>query len=132
AVLGLGLAVLGVFLFWTGLLRARVRLMQGGPGLVEIIERRMTYFSPGGGGSFSLNDVTRIEIETTGDGPEEEDMFWLFHLPDRTCARIPASAAEAEGIIDALTAFPGANYEFVVAASGSTESGLYLIWQKGD
>lgn len=133
--LGLALMLLGAFLTWAGVLRARIRLAKGGPGMVEIVERRVTYFSPVGGNEFSLDDVTRIEVTTTGQG--SADMFWLFHLKDGSLARIPAAAAEGDRIIDALTALKGVDYDRIIKASatGATQSSsreCHLIWQKPD
>lgn len=127
--LAVGILVLGGAVFFTGLQRARIRPREGGRGVVELDEGALRYLTPEGGAVIALPTVTRIEIETTDEGPVADDLFWIFTTPETT-ARIPASAHGSEKLIDALAAFPGASYEQVIAASGSTGGRLFIIWQK--
>jgi len=129
--LGAAAAIVGVLLVLTGAIRVRFRVPHGGPGVVEIIERRMTYFGPEGGRSFSFDEVKKIEIETTEGGPSFDDLFWIFHLEGNPPVRIPASAAEGEEIIDALSAFSGVNSKNVVDACLTTSRERFLVWEKG-
>ncbi|QDC07827.1 hypothetical protein FHY55_00560 [Oceanicola sp. D3] len=115
--------------FYAGMQRALIRPRSGGQGLIELDEGSLRYLTGAGGAVISLPDVVRIEIETTGEGPMVDDLFWLWVTPEGT-ARIPASAAGSEKMVDALAAFPGARYEQVIAASGSTEPRLFIVWQK--
>ncbi|MCO6384361.1 MAG: hypothetical protein JXQ91_08080 [Vannielia sp.] len=119
----------GLFGFYAGLQRARIRPRSGGRGVIELDEGALRYLTGEGGMVVSLPEVMRIEIETTGDGPMEDDLFWLWVTPEGT-ARIPASAAGSEKMVDALAGFAGARYEQVIAASGSTEPRLFIVWQK--
>jgi len=130
--LGVAIILAGLMLAWTGVIRARFRVLRDGPGVIEIDERQVTVFGPVDGGSFSLDEVRRIEIETTGKGALAPDMFWLFHLATGEVQRIAGSATGAELIFDELASFPGAAYENVIAASQSADQGRFLVWQKGD
>lgn len=132
AFLGYAMVIAGVALGWAGWQRARIQISDGGPGLVEVKEKQLSYFAAEGGVRFSLNDVVKIEIVTTDVGPFADDMFWLFELKDRSLLRIPSSAEGGEALIDVLAGFPGADYEAVIKASGSTARERFLIWQKGD
>lgn len=132
AFLGYALILAGGALGWTGWQRARIRISHGGPGVIEVTERQLSYFAAEGGVRFSLDDVIRIEIVTTDSGPISDDMFWLFALNDQSLLRIPASAEGAGVLIDMLAGFPGTNYDAVIRASGSTARDRFLIWQKGD
>jgi hypothetical protein len=141
AIVGIGAA-----LAWTGWQRARIRRREGGRGVVELDERQLSFLDAGSGAVVALSDVTRIEIEITGTGtgsrtssgtgiststdPGQDDMFWIFTRPGESAARIPASAVGSDKMIDALAGFPGANYENVIKASGTTDAGLFVIWQK--
>ncbi len=123
------LIAFGLFGFYAGLQRARIRPRSGGRGLIELDEGALRYMTGEGGMVVSLPEVVRVEIETTGEGPMTDDLFWLWVTPEGT-ARIPASAAGSEKMVDALAGFPGARYEQVIAASGSTEPRLFIVWQK--
>lgn len=127
--LAVALTALGCLAFFTGLQRARIRPRLGGRGVIELDEGALRYLTGEGGVIVSLPEVVRVEIETTGDGPKEDDLFWLWVTPEGT-ARIPASATGSEKMVDALAAFSGARYEQVIAASGSTEPRLFIVWQK--
>ncbi|PIE15122.1 MAG: hypothetical protein CSA70_00560 [Rhodobacterales bacterium] len=128
---------LGVALFFVGLAfvaaalrRALVRPRQGGAGVIELDERRLSFLHPDHGVILDLPDVTRIEIETTGDGPTEPDLFWVFTHAGGRRARIPANALGADLLVDALASFPGADYKGVITASGTTVPQHFVIWQK--
>ncbi|SIO17752.1 hypothetical protein [Vannielia litorea] len=127
--LAVALISFGLFAFYAGLQRARIRPRSGGRGLIELDEGALRYMTGEGGMVVSLPEVVRIEIETTGEGPFVDDLFWLWVTPEGT-ARIPASAAGSEKMVDALAGFPGARYEQVIVASASTEPRLFIVWQK--
>lgn len=128
--LGWPILLAGLALLVTGLQRARVKPRSGGAGMVDLDEGRLSYFLPEGGAAIALPSVIRIEIETTGAGPFEDDLFWRFTSEEGEQLRIPGSAHGADRLFDALAQFPGADYGRVVAASGSTEQALFLIWQR--
>jgi hypothetical protein len=129
AIVGIGAA-----LAWTGGQRARIQRREGGRGVIELDELQLSFLDAGSGAVVALSEVTRIEIEitgaATGPGPGHDDMFWIFTRPGESAARIPASAVGSDKMIDALAGFPGANYENVIKASGASDAGLFVIWQK--
>ena len=128
--LGWPVLILGLALVVAGLQRARVKPRFGGPGMIELDEGQLTYLHPESGAIVALPQVVRIEIETTDEGPVGDDLFWRFYQADGYAARIPASALGAERLFDALASFPGADYEKVIAASGTAERHVFVIWQK--
>ncbi len=81
--------------------------------------------------SFSLTDVVKIEIETTGDGPFDEDLYWIFHLPSDPPVRMAGGVAQGLGVIDLLQRFDGVNFEGIIQSASTTEPALFLIWEKG-
>jgi hypothetical protein len=124
------LILLGAALLWEGVKRARFPAPGGGPGVVEVDERQITYFGPLGGGAISINDLTRVQVRTTDLGPAVSDLFWDFIDTSGTVLTIPGDAENASLIFDALSALPGADFEAAIRAAGSTENALFVIWEK--
>lgn len=123
-------ALIGAALFIEGVRRARLPDRSGGVGVVEVDERRITYFGPHGGGALSINDLARIKVRTTGEGPATSDFFWEFTDREGQRLTIPGDAENASALFDALTALPGADYEAVIKASGSTDFKEFLVWER--
>jgi len=122
--------LIGAALFIEGVRRARLPDDSGGPGVVEVDERRITYFGPHGGGALSINELTRVKVRTTDLGPLASDFFWEFTDREGQRLTIPGDAENAGALFDALTALPGADYEAVIKASGSTEPADFLVWER--
>ena len=80
--------------------------------------------------SFSFGDVVKIEIETTGDGPFNEDLYWIFHLQPGSPVRMAGPVALMQGIFNALEGFDGADFEAAIQAAATAEPALFLIWEK--
>ncbi|MEO1537370.1 MAG: hypothetical protein AAFR73_06535 [Pseudomonadota bacterium] len=123
-------ALIGAALFIEGVRRARLPNETGGVGVVEVDERQITYLGPHGGGALSINELARIRVRTNSEGPGSSDFFWEFD--DRAGQRltIPGDAENASALFDALTALPGADYEAVIKASGSTTAQEFLVWER--
>ena len=128
---GIALAgiLIGAALFIEGVRRARLPDDAGGVGVVEVDERQVSYFGPHGGGALSINELARVRVRTTADGPMTSDFFWEFTDREGQRLTIPGDAENASALFDALTALPGANYEAVIRASASTEAGEFLVWE---
>lgn len=129
---GLGIAAfcLGVSLAFNGIRRARFPGRGGGAGLVEVKERQITYFGPHGGGAVDMDDLDRIQIRTTSDGPVAPDLFWMFTTKSGELLSIPGQAEGVEALFDALSALDGVDYGAAIEAAGSTERKLFEIWQR--
>lgn len=124
------LMLLGAALLWEGIKRARFPAPGGGPGVVEVDERQITYFGPLGGGTVSIDELTRVQVRTTDLGPAVSDLFWDFVDTSGTVLTIPGDAENVSLIFDALSALPGADFEAAIRASGSTGNALFVIWEK--
>ena len=127
--IGYALIALGAALLWQGIRRARFPAPGGGPGVVDVDERQITYFGPLGGGAVSIDELTRVAIRTTDLGPAVSDLFWDFTDTSGTTLTIPGDAENAELIFDALAALPGADYEAATRAASSTAQALFVVWQ---
>ena len=94
--------------------------------------QHITWLTPQGGDSFSLDDVVRIEIETIDDALLDDEAYWLLHFADAPTVRMTYFDAVAQGISGALAGISGADMEKVELAPRYGQCGLFLIWQKGD
>ena len=105
--------------------RARFPTGTGGLGVVEIDERRLTYFAGHGGGSISMDTLQRAEIHRNGRG----HITWVFY-DDDGMVEVPGDATGTDQLFDALTALPGVNYDQVDAATKGQGPDLFLIWAR--
>lgn len=120
----------GLALMWEGVRRARLPQGGGGPGVVEVDERQITYFGPGGGAAVSIDALTRVEIVTNDAGPFGSDLYWVFEAEGAAPLFVPGDAVGAGAIFDALTALPGVDFGQATAAAGSTEPHRFVIWAR--
>lgn len=120
----------GLVTFTTALRRITFKTDQIGPGMVEVDERQISYFSAHEGGVVSIEALARITCITTEDGPWAEDMFWVLEEDGGTTLTIPNSATGTEKLFDAFSALPGVDYTMATKAMGSTHNDSYVIWSK--
>ena len=99
---------------------------QGGAGVVEVDERRITYLTGQGGAVLSLDRLARVEIEVLG--AERRD--WVFTDQSDEQLYVPLSAEGADALFDALAALPGMNTGEAIRASTAPGPDRFLIWQK--
>ena len=124
------LVLVGGGIVWVGARRARFPARGGGPGVVEVDERQITYFGPEGGAAVSIDALDRIDIATTDAGPYAPDLFWHFRTEDGGILQVPGDAEGVGTLFDALAALPGVDYSAVTMASGSTEPAVFEIWKR--
>ncbi len=120
----------GALLVWEGVLRSQFPRQGGGPGVVDIDERQITWFGPTGGGSVSLDALSLIAIRRTQAGSATSDFFWEFEDTDGNRLSVPGDAENADALFDALAALPGVDYEAIIAASGRADEGLAVVWHR--
>ena len=129
---GVGALVLltGAALAYTALRRMRFQTDQVGPGVVEVDERQISYFSAYEGGAVSIEALARITCVTTDTGPWAEDLHWVLEEDGGSTLTIPNSAAGTEKLFDAFAALPGVDYAKATKAMESTENDSYVSWAK--
>lgn len=127
--LGIAVSIVGAAILLEGIRRARFRPGSGGPGVVEVDERQITYFGPETGGAVSIDTLARVMILTTDDAPGGDDAHWMLEDESGAMLLIPASAAGAEQLFDAIAALPGADHEAVLRAMGSTVRKRHVVWE---
>lgn len=128
--LGIGGVCLGVSLVVNGIRRVRFPTGGGGAGVVEVKERKITYFGPYGGGAVSLDDLDRIQIRTTDAGPASADLFWMFTTQGGELLTVPGQAEGIDTLFDALSALKEVDYAAATAAAGTTQNQLFEIWRR--
>ena len=103
------------------------RSARAGPGIVAVQEGRISYFGPHGGASVAVDALVRVDI-LAGDGA----FGTRWELTDEAGQRlsIPASAANAEALLDALGGLPGFNNMAVVLAMQAETPGRSPIWRR--
>lgn len=124
------LIVIGALLLWEGIRRARFPAPGGGPGVVDVDERQITYFGPLGGGAVSIDDLVKVQVRTTDLGPLVADLHWDFFVGSGESLTIPGDAENVELLFDALAVLPGADYEAATRAAMATENADFVIWEK--
>lgn len=78
------------------------------------------------------DEVLKIGILTTDQGPFEDDLLWMFFYRDQDhVLAVPASALDAApDFFDHLKRFPGLDYDKITEASSSTDFAKFVLWRK--
>ncbi|MEM7473264.1 MAG: hypothetical protein AAF340_18095 [Pseudomonadota bacterium] len=129
---GIGAVILlaGATLAYTALRRMRFQSEQIGPGVVEIDERQISYFSAYEGGAVSINQLARISIIGDQGGQWGDAKHWVLEEDGGALITIPSSAAGAEKLIDAFAALDGVDFDRASKALNSPGATPHVIWQK--
>lgn len=120
--IGCGLNLAGIALVVAGVQRARFRSGGGGAGVVDIDERRITYFGPYGGGAINVDDLTEIGVHPS--------RAWLLRDTDGTHLMVPMNAEGSEALFDAFSAVPGLTSARLVEAVRMEPQKYTIIWEK--
>lgn len=75
------------------------------------------------------NDLQKVEVVTTDEGPFVADVFWVLHGSDGGCA-IPSSATGEKEFLERLQALPGFNNGAVIEAMACCDNRRFLCWQR--
>lgn len=76
------------------------------------------------------DDLRRVEILTTDQGPFVPDVFWVLHGTESGCL-IPQGATGEEELLRRLQGLPGFRNEAVIEAVPSTANRRFLCWERG-
>jgi hypothetical protein len=102
---------------------------------VEFDEVRITVTHPQGEqGSAEWAGLTKIAIRTTDDGPWDMDVFWGFHENGSNAAStvFPGGATGERALMEELSKrLPGASYDQIIKAMGSTSNAYFVVWDSG-
>ena len=75
------------------------------------------------------DDLQRVEILTTSDGPFQPDVFWMLFGTAGGCV-VPQGATGERALSKRLGQLPGFDQGAVIRAMGSTDDALFLCWQR--
>jgi len=120
---GLGLA----YIAWRKL---AFRSKEIGPGVVEVDERQISYFSAYEGGAVSINQLAQISAVTDMRAGQAGQMHWVLEEDGGGKLVIPNSAAGADQLFDAFAALDGVDYASASRAIGAVQSETLVIWSK--
>ncbi|SDZ18647.1 hypothetical protein SAMN05444004_10781 [Jannaschia faecimaris] len=126
ALFGAVALAVGSVLILSGLRAARFRSDGHSPGVVQVVEGRITYMGPVVGGVVALDELTEITFHR----PAQGDAFWrLAHTQDQPLM-IPEGAAGADKLLDALAPLPGLDTGAMVRAVQKRTPHTITIWRR--
>ncbi len=118
---------LGAALFFAGLQRGRARMGGGGPGVVQVVERRIGYFGPLNGGLVDLDAVTSLSLD-----PTDHPRHWIITHEGGPALHIPVNAEGADVLFDAFASLPGLSPGRVAATLKHEGTGPIVLWRRAD
>jgi hypothetical protein len=121
-IVGWALAVVGASLGVVALRRMRFAQGGGGPGVVQINERRLAYFGPLTGGVIDIDDLIRLELDATG-----HPAHWRLTGPE--VLEIPVNAEGADALFDVFASLPGIQTARMLETLRRKPDGVTLIWR---
>lgn len=124
--LGYLVVLLGVIVAVAGAQRARFRQNGTGAGVVQVNERRLTYFGPLDGGVMDVADLTRLELDPTA----HPDPNWILSGIGGQRIAIPINAAGAEDLFDVFAALPGIKTADMLDVLTSTPDVRITVWSR--
>nr|WP_245216227.1 hypothetical protein [Sagittula salina] len=124
--IGWGVAGLGVLWVFAGVQRARFAVGEDGPGVVQVVERRISYFGPSEGGILDLEALGSLVLD-----PGSEPPAWVLRAPGHDPLRIPLTAKGADQLFDAFASLPGIRTEHMLRHMETLAPGPVVIWRRG-
>ncbi|MCR8547662.1 hypothetical protein M4578_07460 [Salipiger sp. P9] len=122
--IGYVVAIAGILLLIAGIQRGRFRVGSGGPGIVQVVEGRITYFGPLSGGVADLDGLTALTLDPGG-----KPAHWLLHQTGQPPLAIPLTAEGADALFDAFATLPGLQTERMLAEMRRASKRPVTIWQ---
>ena len=77
------------------------------------------------------DDIQRVSIVTTDDGPFTDDVFWVITGENGGCL-VPSETHGAKELLHRLQLLPNFKNEAVIEAMGSTERAEFICWQRSN
>ncbi len=122
---GVAIAVIGAALVFTGIQRARFQAAKGGPGVVSVDERQISYFGPLSGGTISINEISMLMLD-----PSAKTAAWRLTQPGQPELAIPLNAECAELLFDVFASLPGMKTEYMLSQLKNQPAQPVVIWSK--
>ncbi|SFI95355.1 hypothetical protein [Jannaschia pohangensis] len=125
ALFGAVAMAIGAVLILSGMRRARFRSTHQDPGIVRIVEGRISYMGPVTGGSVALDDLVAVTLLRDDTGAA-----WCLTPEAERDLVIPEGAIGAEGLLDALAPLPGLDSGAMVRAVQSRTGASITVWRR--
>lgn len=122
--IGAAVILAGGALAIAGVQRARFRQGGGGPGVVQVVERRVSYFGPLDGGVLDLDALTSLVLDPSGTPPH-----WVLRSAGQPPLHIPLTAKGADALFDAFSSLPGLQVDHMLRQVDHTPAGPVVIWR---
>lgn len=122
------LAIIGLYGFW------RSRSRHPASESVTYDERQIVRHVPDGTVErICWDELDRISIITTDQGPWNEDAYWIFEDAARQKGCMIGNGAEGfPALLDHISSFGGFSHERVIEAMGCTSNKRFIIWNRSD
>jgi len=81
--------------------------------------------------SIAWDELAKVQILTTDEGPWSEDVYFLLSTEDgkRGCA-VPQLSKGSQQLLERLMTLPGFDHEQVIEAMGCTSRKMFLCWER--
>lgn len=126
AALGYAIGAVGIAWGFAGVQRVRFAQEGDGPGVVQIRERRISYFGPLDGG---IMDVEALE-ELGFDPSSYPTPSWALTDAEGRVLSIPVNAKGSEALFDAFTALPRLRAEMLITVMSNPPDAPVIIWRR--
>ena len=124
--IGFAIVIAGAALVVAGIQRGRFRQTGAGPGVVQVTERRLSYFGPLTGGTVDIDDIIRLEL----DPQAHPAPHWIVTSRGGHRLEIPVNAKGADALFDLFGALPNLQTETMLAVLSRTPDARVVIWEK--
>ena len=128
AIVGTSLAIVGALIIFAGVQRTRFRVGAGGPGVVQVHERLVTYYGPLDGGSVSIDALVSVQLDPRSKPAAE---WILTEAGGQPPLRIPTNAENAEALFDVFAALDGIRTENMLTKLRNNPGEQVVIWDQG-
>lgn len=126
AAVGTSLAIVGALIIFAGIQRTRFRVGLGGPGVVQVDERQVTYYGPQDGGSVSIDALESVVLEPRAKPAAE----WILKETGGQPLHIPVNAENSEVLFDVFAALNGIRTENMLTQLRDNPDKRVTIWHQ--
>lgn len=120
---GLAVLIAGALVVYTGVQRLRFQVGAGGPGVVQVTERQVTYFGPDTGGAISIDALSEVALD-----PGADHNHWILTERAGLALAIPTHATGADALFDVFSALPGIRTEHMLSQLADPPPRRTVIW----
>lgn len=125
--IGYLLVLLGAALLFAGLQKGRARIGGGGPGVVQVVERRIGYFGPLNGGIVDVDAITSLGFDASEHPPH-----WVLTHDAGPALHIPANAEGSDVLFDVFSSLPGLSPGRIASVVQQDGADLIVLWRRAD